>query len=238
MAVTLDTSAIAGIIHDAQLDYYGQRIAAAANDHVVHVWNIANGDQRPAGELKGHEGPVWKAAWAHPKFGSLIATCGYDMKIIVWKEMPAFSAKWHIAYVDTSHTASVNDVQFCPFEHGLRLACASSDGTVSILTYGPDCQWQRVAFQAHSGGAQCISWMPAQQSRETGMAAPQMCLVSGGCDSYVSVWRCSGDGEAWTKEMPPFPPAHSDWVRGVAWRPDTTRSSIIASGSWDRSVIV
>lgn len=26
-------------------------------------------------DLSGHEGPVWQVAWAHPKFGSLLASC-------------------------------------------------------------------------------------------------------------------------------------------------------------------
>jgi protein transport protein SEC13 len=27
-----------------------------------------------------HEGPVWQVAWAHPKFGNILASCGYDCK--------------------------------------------------------------------------------------------------------------------------------------------------------------
>lgn len=28
-----------------------------------------------------HEGPVWEVAWAHPKFGNLLASCSYDRKV-------------------------------------------------------------------------------------------------------------------------------------------------------------
>ena len=28
-----------------------------------------------------HEGPVWQVAWAHPKFGSILASCSYDRKV-------------------------------------------------------------------------------------------------------------------------------------------------------------
>lgn len=38
-------------------------------------------------QLVGHEGPVWQVTWAHPKFGSLLASCGFDHKVIVWKEL-------------------------------------------------------------------------------------------------------------------------------------------------------
>ena len=225
---SIDTSTLS-TLHDAQLDYYGKRVAVAANDHTVCVWDVTDGQQRPAGELKGHEGPVWKVSWAHPRFGSLIATCGYDMKVIIWKEVS--SGNWQIAHMDTSHTASVNDVQFSPGEYGLRVACASSDGMVSVLTHGPDQQWRRTAFNAHPGGAQSVSWAPIQQNRD---GAPAMRLATGGCDNCVAIWKC--ENEAWMADGQPLPAAHTDWVRVVAWQPDG--SSVVASGSWDKTVIV
>ena len=33
-----------------------------------------------------HTGPVWQVAWAHPKFGDILASCSYDGKVIIWKE--------------------------------------------------------------------------------------------------------------------------------------------------------
>lgn len=221
------------ILCDAQLDYYGKRVAAASDDCTVSIWDITDGQQKPAGVLKGHEGPVWKVSWAHPRFGSLLATCSYDMKIAIWKETSPNSTNWQIAYMDSSHAASVNDVQFCSQEYGLKLACASSDGTVSILSYDSGA-WRRAAFNAHPGGAQSLSWMPVQY-RE-GSIVPVMRLASGGCDGVVNVWR-STDGETWAQEQPLLPAAHSDWVRAVAWRP-TAGASMIASGSWDKKVAI
>lgn len=225
---SLDMSSL-GTVHDLQLDYYGKRVAAASSDSTVHIWDITDGQQKPVGVLKGHEGPVWKVSWAHPKFGNLLATCGYDMKVIVWKEV---ASQWHMAYVDSSHTASVNSVAFCPWEHGLRLASVSSDGTVSVLTHQPDQQWRRASLPAHPGGAQAVSWMPVQH--RDGALAPTIRLATGGCDNAVCIWKCEND--VWSQELPALPVAHSDWVRDVAWRPDG--SSVIASGSWDRTVIV
>jgi protein transport protein SEC13 len=156
------------------------------------------------------------------------------MKVIIWKEVPANSTNWQIAHMDTSHQASVNDVQFSAWEFGLRVACASSDGTVSVLSYGQDNQWHRASFQAHAGGAQSLSWMPAQY--RDGQPSPTMRLVTGGCDCCVTVWK--GDGDMWSQEMPPMPPVHTDWVRAVAWRPEGEGGNVIATGGWDRSVII
>lgn len=220
-----------GALHDVQLDYYGQRVAAASADGMVHIWDISDGQQKPAGQLKGHEGPVWKVSWAHPKFGSVVASCGYDMKVIIWKEVQPGS--WQIAHMDTSHTASVNAVEFCPWELGLRLACASSDGTVSILSYAADGQWGRTTFGANAGGSQTISWAPVQ--KRDGQPTATLRLVAGGCDNSASVWRC--ENENWSQEFPPLPAGHTDWVRDVAWRP-VDGVSVIASGSWDKTVII
>lgn len=228
MIGSLDTSNL-GIVHDAQLDYYGKRAAVAVGDGQAHVFDITDGQQRQIGIVKGHEGPVWKVSWAHPKFGNLFATCGYDMKVIVWKEL---NGQWMQAYEDSSHAASVNSIQFAPWEHGCRLACASSDGTVSVLTYTPnDGQWRRAVFPAHAPGAQTLSWMPVVHRDN---APPAMRLATGGCDNSVCIWKC--ESEMWTQESPPIPPTHTDWVRDVAWRPDG--SNILASGSWDRTVVL
>jgi protein transport protein SEC13 len=223
-----------GILHDMQLDYYGKRVAAASTANTVQIWDITDGQQKPAGQLVGHEGPVWKASWAHPKFGSVIATGSYDMKVIIWKEVPANSGNWHIAYTDNSHQASVNDVQFCPWEFGLRLACGSSDGTVSVLTYGGDHQWRRTFFQANPGGVQSISWMPV--SCKDASAPGPIRIASGGCDHAVCVWKF--EGEEWKQESPLVPPVHTDWVKAVAWRPDAQSAAILASGSADKSVVI
>jgi len=229
MAGSFDLSSV-GALHDVQMNYYGQRVAGAAGDNSVHVWDVTESQPKQVGLLQGHEGPVWKVSWAHPKFGTVLATCGYDMKVIIWKEE---RMQWQMAYMDTSHVASVNDVAFCPWEHGLRLACASSDGTVSVLTHSAqDQQWRRAVFSAHAGGAQTVSWAPVQH-KENPMA-PVMRLATGGCDNSVCVWKC--EGEVWTQESPPLPSVHRDWIRSVAWRPDG--ASVLASGSWDKTVIV
>ena len=37
------------------------------------VFNAAGDQATPEAELLGHEGPVWQVAWAHPKFGNILA---------------------------------------------------------------------------------------------------------------------------------------------------------------------
>ena len=35
---------------------------------------------------EGHTGVVVRVAWAHPEFGSVLASCSEDHSVIVWKE--------------------------------------------------------------------------------------------------------------------------------------------------------
>ena len=163
-------------------------------------------------DLHGHEGPVWQVAWAHPKFGSLLASCSFDNRVIVWKEVQdnvwqqvcangcrevlrargacAGGRRWLLrrapaarrllwgvpwparpplapprpgspptrilapaapqVYQSPLHTASVNSLCWAPYELGLVLAAASSDGSLSVLTYQPDVSWHadKVRLQA------------------------------------------------------------------------------------------
>jgi len=80
---------------------------------------------------------VWQVAWAHPKFGHILASCSYDGKVLIWGERSQGTADggWTRVKEHTLHTASVNSVSWAPHELGAMLACASSDGKLSVLTF-------------------------------------------------------------------------------------------------------
>lgn len=110
--------------------------------------------------LLGHDGPVWQVAWAHPKFGSLLASCSYDRRVIIWKEER--ENEWVQLQQFSEHESSVNSIAWAPYEYGAVLACASSDGSVSVLTHKPDGTWERVKIPgAHPVGCTAVSWAPA-----------------------------------------------------------------------------
>jgi protein transport protein SEC13 len=74
------------MVHDAQLDYYGKRLATCSSDRTVKVFDLS-GDQRTLiADLRGHEGPIWQLSWAHPRYGSLLASASFDHRVIIWKE--------------------------------------------------------------------------------------------------------------------------------------------------------
>ena len=121
-------------VHDVQLDYYGKRLATCSSDRTIKLFEIVGEHLQPISDLSGHEGPVWQVqpactllqamnpcyaiseaaepvfnlqvAWAHPKFGGLLASCSFDHKVILWKQQP--DGSWVPVRVASTH---------CPHSH-------------------------------------------------------------------------------------------------------------------------
>ncbi|KAJ3121503.1 GTPase-activating protein S13 [Physocladia obscura] len=229
------------IIHDAQLDYYGRKLATSSSDSTVKIFEVDNDSHRLVDTLKGHNGPVWQVAWAHPKFGVVLASCSYDAKVLIWRE---YNGIWSKVTDHQVHSSSVNSVSWAPHEYGLILACASSDGTISVITCKEDTTWESQTFVAHAMGVNSISWSPSAvaasllssaQTQQNNAQNPKR-LVSGGCDNLVKIWRQDESG-AWKEEA--FLSGHTDWIRDVSWAPSVgLTTSYIASCSQDRKVLI
>ena len=262
------------MVHDAQLDFYGKRLATCSSDRTVKVFDIVNGTPSTNAEtLHGHQGPVWQVAWAHPTFGDILASCSYDGKVIIWKDNGAGAANTasapygsHSAYgAPTStaggwtkikehalHTASVNSISWAPHELGSILACASSDGNVSVLTFNNDGTWAVDLVAAHPVGCNAVSWAPAvvpgslisAQSTGASNAAPangEAKLVkrfaSAGCDNTVKIWQFSEEANRFVEAE--SLQGHTDWVRDVAFAPNVgLPRSYLATASQDRTVLI
>nr|QBH74139.1 protein transport protein sec13 [Nicoletia phytophila] len=226
------------IVHDAAMDFYGTRLATCSSDHSVKIFDIKNGSHTLIADLQGHDGPVWQVAWAHPKFGNLLASCSYDRRVVIWKE----SGQWSKIYEYGNHDSSVNSVSWAPPEFGLILACASSDGSVTIIYNTGSGNWEvKTIPNAHTIGCNAVSWSPAVATNlEFDAANPQQQslvkhIVTGGCDHLVKVWK--EEDEQWVEAAKLE--GHSDWVRDVAWAPSIgLPRSVIASCSQDRRVII
>ncbi|RIB08599.1 WD40 repeat-like protein [Gigaspora rosea] len=229
------------MVHDAQLDYYGKRLATCSSDRSIKIFEIDGENRREIETLKGHDGPVWQVAWAHPKFGNILASCSYDSKVIIWKEQ---KGSWKKIKEYTGHTASVNSVSWAPHELGPILACASSDGKISVLTFKDDGTWDARTFDAHTIGANSVSWAPATIPgalvQITG-GSPNVNVTkrfaSAGCDNSIKIWAYREDTNEWREED--TLEGHTDWVRDVAWAPNIgLPKSYLASCSQDKTVFI
>lgn len=229
------------IIHDTQFDYYGQQLATASSDRTIGIHTVRDGQMQRVATLIGHEGPVWMVSWAHPRFGTVLASAGYDHKAIVWKEVSQPTRQWRPVHVIGIHQGSVNAVQWAP--ESPMLATASSDGTVAVTTYEEGAWRESVKLSnnsnniAHAMGATCVSFAPTCPQLGNGRL-----LVSGGCDSRVRLWYLPEGGAAGAHpyHFLELLEGHTDWVRDVAFEPlsAATRYAVIASCGQDRSVII
>lgn len=155
-----------------------------------------------------------KLCWAHPKFGSVLASCGYDRKVIVWREVAASS--WVTVHECIGHEASVNTVDWAPWEHGLLLAAGSSDGCVTVITRVSEDRWESQKFLAHESGVTSLSWASVGPSSAlTDVQRPVLKqFLTGGGDQWVKMWTYA-DGSYKPENFY----HHTQWVRDVAWAP-------------------
>ncbi|KAJ4833823.1 Protein transport protein S13 B [Turnera subulata] len=224
-------------VHDVAMEYYGKRVATASSDSTIKIIGVTGSHHYAT--LKGHRGPVWQVGWAHPKFGSILASCAYDGQVIIWKE--GNHGEWVQAHVFNDHKTSVNSIAWAPHEVGLCLACGSSDGNISVFTARADGGWDTARIdQAHPVGVASVSWAPATAPGAfvgSSLLDPVQKLCSGGFDNSVKVWKlCNG---AWKLDCFPALQKHSDWVRDVAWAPSLgLPKSTIASASQDGTAVI
>ena len=80
--------------------------------------------------FQAHNGPIWQVAWAHPKYESVIATCGYDGFVNVWKR--DLNNNWEKVFRDDLGS-SVNCIAWAPWEYGLILAAGTAEGRLVII---------------------------------------------------------------------------------------------------------
>jgi protein transport protein SEC13 len=227
------------MIHDAQLDYYGKKLATCSSDSKIKVYDVMGSEHTLLTELSGHEGPVWEVAWAHPKFGVLLASCSYDRQVIIWR---GNEGVWSPIYYHKEHDSSVNSIAWAPHELGLHLACGSSDGRVTILSHSSaDDSWKTSGkLEVCHLGVNSVSWAPYLHTGAKVEEGVIRRIATASCDGAVNVYKCAPGG-VWEIEhrlsSGSGGAAHGDWVRDVAWAPGSGMPmNTLASAGEDNSV--
>jgi len=165
------------LIHDVQYDFYGRRMATCSSDQYIKVWELKDDQEwHCTARLQGHVGSVWRVAWAHPEFGQVIASCGFDRTIAIWEEinnsqngqvMPGPS-NWVRRSQLVDPRTSVTDIKFAPRHLGMQLASCSIDGMVRLYEAQDVMdlsQWTLQYDFATNITASCLSWSTSPADR-------------------------------------------------------------------------
>lgn len=163
-------------VHDITFDWYAKRLAVSSSDGKIKIYSkSADGKWKNNYEFRAHDDIVNKVKWAHPDFGSIIATSSYDKTVIIWEEPksnPFFQSQdspdqienkaWTIRAKLSDSKEVIEDIKFAPKSKGLLLATASSDGIFRIYE-APDIMnlgsWQILSTnKVNSNGISALSW--------------------------------------------------------------------------------
>ncbi|KAG6875637.1 hypothetical protein C0993_008222, partial [Termitomyces sp. T159_Od127] len=120
----------------------------------IKIWRLdeASGSWSVEDDWKAHDAPVSKLSWAHPEFGSIIASSSFDRSVKIWEQTLSLessqqangsgsgtsaqsqpsTSRWTERAVLTDARGTVRAVEFAPHHFGLKLATISSDNQLRI----------------------------------------------------------------------------------------------------------
>ena len=131
-------------VHDLCFDWYGNRLAACTSDRKIKIFLKQNSKWRLQYDFFAHEDITHKVKWAHPDFGSIIASCSFDKTVIIWEEpktnilmnqpeiIENSDRPWIIRAKLSDSKESIEDIKFGPKHRGLILCTAATEGVFRI----------------------------------------------------------------------------------------------------------
>ena len=156
-----------GIVNKTEFSYNGMKLATCGNDGKINIFStekiFSEGNNiSPEVELikNGHNQPIYDLSFSHPCYGTYLASCGNDKKLIIWKEK---STNNYENIYEYKHNSSVKCCKFAPYQYGLIVICGAKDGSVSIHELQKSSQkWSNyVLNNVHLNGVNSLDWAPA-----------------------------------------------------------------------------
>ena len=116
-----------------------RRIKIWQLDEQTGTWSVED-------DWRGHNAPIAKLSWAHPEFGTIIASAGYDRTVKIWEQSSLAppnedttspTSRWIERAVLLEARGSVRSVEFAPRHFGFKLVIKSSMLYSRALTKSP-----------------------------------------------------------------------------------------------------
>lgn len=229
MSIRIDSN-IEGMISCAQFDYTGRRLAVISSDQSIRLYAYNDNTLSEICTLENHPGEVLCLSWSHPKYGSLLASCGSDRKIIIWREQSI--RLWQTIY-DYTDSVAVNCVSFAPWELGLKLLAGMDDGNVMIISFKGE--WVSRKFVGHSCSVKALAWGTAISLVSACNSSVQKTLrfVTGDSDGKIKYW--TQEDESYNSENLE---KHTNCIRDISWNPIISSNKELFASCADRSVVI
>ncbi len=173
-----------GKVQSVRFSRDGERLITASGITGLYgearFWNVSEGtlentfpadtfqaDPLPTNSEAGHRDMVYAAVTSSD--GSILATAGYDRKILIWD-----TATGKLLRTLAGHNGAVFDLSISP--EGTLLASASADATIKV-------------WHIPSGQRLDTRSEPLKEQYTTAISPDGRLLVGGGGDSRIRVWR-------------------------------------------------
>ena len=127
------TTEISEDICNIETDFYCRKLAVGTTLGKIYIFENSNGTTTKTSEIVGHVGPVYKLSWSHPNFGPILASCGFDKKVNLFKFEQ--NSKLDKLYEYDMHENCVKTLKFSPSLTNLLLISGDLNGNIITCEY-------------------------------------------------------------------------------------------------------
>ena len=244
----MDSSKREGFLQDIAFDYYNNKMATCNTSSQIHIYTKDTNENKWTHKTWWDAGDVvFRLQFSHPEFGNLLASCGLNKLVLIWKEEKDTSeSQWIQRAKIQDFTESVEDISFCPYRHGLKLATVTLNGKLKIFEpsdYIHYSNWNCLVTEyVCVAGCSSVCWNPTSSD-------PQSLIVGCMSNKDSDEWKLGKEklirlyvfNESNIKNCTSFyfENGHCDDVTDIEWANRSGRDfHLIASCSLDKKLIV